>query len=372
MARNIRVGITHGDCNGIGYEIILKALEPEEITELFTPVVFGSEKIMAHYAKELGLPPLQHRRISSAADAHDGRVNLVDIAIHDLKATPGTPSAEAGKGALTALEMAVDALKRGEIDVLVTAPIDKSSIHSDDFNFAGHTEYLEEKFNSPVNDGEQAPADRALMILFDENLRVALVTTHMAISEIADHVTLDSITSTVRRLDSSLRRDFRIERPRIAVLGLNPHCGDHGVAGTHDDLITRPAIEGLRKDGVMAFGPFAADGFFGSGAYKRYDGVVAMYHDQGLAPFKTLASTRGVNFTAGLRYVRTSPDHGTGYDIAGKGLADPTSMREAIYAAIDIFRARRDFDMAARNPLAPLPADRKSDKKKKPEEAPKA
>lgn len=359
MSKNIRVGITHGDYNGIGYEVIIKALDDERIPELFTPIVFGSEKAMNFYRKTLGPEDFRVRRVRSAADAQDNAVNLVDVTTKEVRVEPGQPSANAGQAALNALEAACEALRNGEIDVLVTAPIDKSSIHSDDFAFPGHTEYLEAKFNAPDSEDGEPGNDRALMILYNDMLRVALVTTHLPVSEIADNITAEAVQDTVRRLDRSLRRDFRIERPRIAVLGLNPHCGDHGVAGTEDDDIVAPAIRALREDGVMAFGPFPSDGFFGSGAFSRYDGVVAMYHDQGLAPFKTIAGTDGVNFTAGLKYVRTSPDHGTGYDIAGRGVADPISMRHAIFEAIDILRARRDFDFALRNPLRPLPADRK-------------
>ncbi len=355
MSKNIKVGITHGDCNGIGYEVIIKALNAEGITDLFTPVIFGSEKVMNFYIRNCGIDKFPYRRIRHAGEADGDHVYLVDINTGELKANPGQPSEEGGAAALAALEMAVEALHRGDIDVLVTAPIDKSTIHGEGFDFVGHTEYLESKL---AGDGE-----KALMILHNDGLRVALVTTHVAVADIASHITAESISDTVRRLDKSLRRDFRTGRPRIAVLSLNPHCGDHGVAGDEDDTITRPTIEALRGEGIMAFGPYAADGFFGSGAYKRYDGVVAMYHDQGLAPFKALAGGNGVNYTAGLPFVRTSPDHGTGYDIAGRGEADPTSMRQAIYSAIDIFRSRRDYDRAGRNPLRPLPAEKKKEKR---------
>lgn len=355
MPKNIKVGITHGDCNGIGYEVIIKALAAEGITDLFTPVIFGSEKVLNFYLRNLGVEKFPYRRIRHAGEADGEHTYLVDINAGDLKADPGHPSEQAGAAALAALESAVEALRRGDIDVLVTAPIDKSTIHGEGFDFAGHTEYLESKLASE--------GDKALMILHNDGLRVALVTTHVGVADIAPRITAESVSETVRRLDRSLRRDFRAGRPRIAVLSLNPHCGDHGVAGKEDDTIIRPTVEALRDEGIMVFGPYAADGFFGSGAYSRYDGVVAMYHDQGLAPFKALAGSDGVNYTAGLPYVRTSPDHGTGYDIAGQNLADATSMRQAIYSAIDIFRSRRDYDRAGRNPLRALPAERKKDKK---------
>ncbi len=367
MSRHIRVGITHGDMNGIGYEVIIKALDDELMPELFTPVIFGSDKAMAFYRKALGCEELRVRRVASAAEASDNAVNLVDVMTEDVKANPGVPDEAAGRAALLALEAACAALEAGEIDALVTAPIDKNTIHGEGFDFPGHTEYLEARFRSE----EDADGGKALMILFNEMLRVALVTTHLPVSKIAEHITAAAVTDTVERFAGSLRRDFRCERPRIAVLGLNPHCGDHGIAGDEDDTVIRPAVDALRERGIMAFGPYAADGFFGSGAYRKFDGVVAMYHDQGLAPFKTIAGTDGVNFTAGLKYVRTSPDHGTGYDIAGKGVADPLSMRHAIYAALDILRSRRDFDHAARNPLKPLQERKAKDKPKEGKEAPK-
>lgn len=343
MSKNIKVGITHGDCNGIGYEVIIKALNAEGITDLFTPVIFGSEKVMNFYIRNCGIDKFPYRRIRHAGEADGDHVYLVDINTGELKANPGQPSEEGGAAALAALEMAVEALHRGDIDVLVTAPIDKSTIHGEGFDFVGHTEYLESKL---AGDGE-----KALMILHNDGLRVALVTTHVAVADIASHITAESISDTVRRLDKSLRRDFRTGRPRIAVLSLNPHCGDHGVAGDEDDTITRPTIEALRGEGIMAFGPYAADGFFGSEQYRKFDGILAMYHDQGLAPFKALAMDSGINFTAGLPYVRTSPDHGTGYDIVGRNEASAESMRSAIYAAIDIYRNRRRENEATRRPL---------------------
>lgn len=358
MSKKIRVGITHGDMNGISYEIIIKALENDEITELFTPIIFGSERVLNYYKKSLGYENFRYTRCRNCQEAQDETVNLIECCGHlDLHITPGIASRESGTAAYLSLEAAVLALQQGDIDVLVTAPINKNAIQSDNFPFPGHTEYLEERLG---HDNQ-----RALMILCNDTVRVALVTTHLAISDIASHITEESVANTIEALNASLQRDFRLECPRIAVLGLNPHCGDGGVIGSEDDTIIRPTLETLRQNGIMAFGPYAADGFFGSGQYAKFDGVVAMYHDQGLGPFKTLASTDGINYTAGLDYVRTSPDHGTGYDIAGHNEADATSMRQAIYRAIDIYRSRRDYNKARINPLRPLVE--RTDKKDKKE-----
>ena len=316
--KKIRVGITQGDTNGIGYEVILKSLSDPLTLELFTPVVYGSTKVAAFHRKACGLQPVQFNSIDNAIQAHDGVCNMVEIGPDDLKVELGVPSETAGRAALTSLECAVSDLRNGIIDVLVTAPIDKNSIQGDNFHFPGHTEYLE----NAVGDGS-----RSLMILFNE----------------------------------SLRRDFAIEYPRIAVLALNPHSGDHGLLGNEEKDIIAPAIEEAYGKKICCFGPYSADGFFGNASYTKFDGVLAMYHDQGLAPFKTLAMDNGVNFTAGLPIVRTSPDHGTGYDIAGKGVASPDSMLAAIYAAIDIYRNRRTYDEIHANPLRKQYFDKSND-----------
>ena len=342
MGRPIRVGITHGDINGIGCEVIIKALGHEGITELCTPVIFSSTRLFSFYRKQLGINDFYYRQIASAANTADGEINVVNITNDELHPQPGQPSPEAGAAALLSLSKAIEALQAGDIDVLVTAPIDKHTIQSDDFHFAGHTEYLQEKA------GEGA---RSLMILFDERVRVALATTHLPLAEVPAAITREGIMTTVKDFASSLKADFGFERPKIALLSLNPHCGDGGVLGKEEQETIIPAIEALEEEGILAFGPYSADGFFASESYRAFDGVVAMYHDQGLAPFKTLAGANGVNFTAGLPFVRTSPDHGTAYDIAGKGVADATSMRQAIYAAIDIYRRRREFKAASANPL---------------------
>lgn len=335
--RKIRVAITHGDTNGIGYEVILKLLEDNRICDLYTVVVYGSAKAASFYRKAMELPQVQLQRIESAAEARDGVVNVINVVPEDLKIDPGQPSEIAGKAALAALEAAVADLRAGSVDVLVTAPIDKHTIQSPEFTFPGHTEYLE---SCLTDDSTPAECRKALMMLCAGNLRVALVTTHLPLRKVADAITKENILEKLESFERSLRKDFAIEKPRIAVLSLNPHAGENGLLGGEEAEIIAPAIEKARSRHILAFGPYASDGFFGAGNHTRFDGVLAMYHDQGLTAFKTLAMDAGVNFTAGLPCVRTSPDHGTGFDIAGKGLARPDSMREALYLAIDVFRNR--------------------------------
>lgn len=342
MARPIRVGITHGDINGVGYEVILKALADEKMLELCTPVIFGYHSIAEKARRQFGLEDQRLYKSGSAGQAQDGRISVVEVGGTAPEVVPGEPTEDSGKAAVAALEAATAALEEGTIDVLVTAPISKEAVHGEAFDFPGHTEYLEAKIGHGA---------KARMILFDDNVRVALVSTHLPISKVAQGVTKESVESAIVSLDDSLRRDFGIPRPRIAVLSLNPHAGDGGVIGTEEKDIIEPVISSCREKGILSFGPFAADGFFGMGDYKKFDGIVAMYHDQGLAPFKTLAGERGVNFTAGLPFVRTSPDHGTAFGIAWKDQADATSMREAIYAALDIYRRRNIFEEASSNPL---------------------
>lgn len=342
MSKKIKVGITHGDPNGIGYEVILKTLSDQRITELCTPIVYGSAKIASYYRKGMELPQLQMNTIANATQAKDGDVNIINVVGEDFKIEPGVASKSAGEAAFAALERAVTDLRGGDIDVLVTAPINKETIQSDTFTFPGHTEYLQ----SSLGDGKEA-----LMILANERLRIALVTTHLPISKIADAITKDAVIGKLRIFNDSLKRDFNIDNPRIAVLSLNPHAGDNGLLGSEESEVIAPAIEQAHEEKIFAFGPYAADGFFGTEAYRKFDGVLAMYHDQGLAPFKTIAMDSGVNFTAGLPYVRTSPDHGTGFDIANQGKASEESMRQAIYMAIDTFRSRQRYEQAYANPL---------------------
>ncbi len=352
--RKIRVAITHGDTNGIGYEVILKTFANPTMLELCTPIIYGSPKVAAYHRKALDLPT-NFSIIEQAQDAQDGRLNLLATFEDEVKVEMGQPSKEAGEAALKALDRAMTDFRAGLYDVLVTAPINKNTIQSDLFHFHGHTEYIEQS----VGDGQ-----KALMILMNDTLRVALVTTHLPIKDVAAAITKEAIMEKARIFHQSLKRDLRISNPRIAVLALNPHAGDGGVLGTEEQTVIKPAIEELAKEGVQAFGPYAADGFFGSGAYSRFDGVLAMYHDQGLAPFKTLALENGVNFTAGLPIVRTSPDHGTAFDIAGKGVADEQSFRQAIYAAIDIWRNRQQYDEPLANPLPKLYHEKREDGEK--------
>lgn len=350
--KKIRVGITQGDTNGIGYEVILKALSNPQILELCTPIIYGSSKIALYHRKANELAPVNFNIVEGADKARDNFNNLVEVTADDLKVELGVASKAAGKAAFDALERAVKELKEGKIDVLVTAPIDKNSIQSEEFNFPGHTEYLE----AAIGNGE-----KPLMILYNEDVKVALVTTHLPIAQVAQAITKELILEKLNIFNDSLKRDFAIERPRIAVLGLNPHAGDGGVIGTEEQNIIAPTITEAQEKGMVCFGPYPADGFFGNEQYKHFDGVLAMYHDQGLAPFKALAMKSGVNYTAGLPFVRTSPDHGTGYDIAGKNEADESSFREAIYQAIDIFRNRKIYAEITRNPLRRQYFDKSND-----------
>lgn len=344
--KKLRVGITHGDINGIGYEVILKALEDERILELCIPVVYGSAKIASDYRKKLGLSDVTLRQIDSAAEAVDDINYIVNVIPEDVRPEPGVPSSQAGQAALAALERAVADLKKGDIDVLVTAPINKANIQSDTFTFPGHTEYLE------AASGE--PGSKALMILCNDKMRVALVTTHLPLSKIPEAITKEEVLAKLEAFSRSLQRDFGVHAPRIAVLSLNPHAGEGGLLGDEEITSISPAIAEARERGVLAFGPYAADGFFGAGRFVKFDGILAMYHDQGLAPFKAMGMESGINFTAGLPFVRTSPDHGTGYDIAGSGEASEESLRASIYAAIDIWRNRVRHEEATRSPLPKL------------------
>ncbi|MBS5528044.1 MAG: 4-hydroxythreonine-4-phosphate dehydrogenase PdxA [Prevotella sp.] len=352
--KKIRIAITHGDTNGIGYEVIFKTFSEPAMLELCTPVIYGSPKVAAYHRNALGMDA-SFTIISRAEDAADDRINLLTVFDEEIKVELGHPSKDAGTAALKALECAVRDYKAGLFDVLVTAPINKNNIQGEGFNFCGHTEYIEERA------GE---GSKSLMILFENSLRVALLTTHLLVKDIAAAVTKERIKEKATIFFNSLKRDFRVANPRIAVLGLNPHAGDDGLLGTEEKDIIAPAIEELSAEGVNVFGPYPADGFFGNGSYRAFDGILAMYHDQGLAPFKALSAGCSVNYTAGLPVVRTSPGHGTAYDIAGKGVADASSFRNAIYAAIDIFRNRNGYDEPLQNPLKKLYHERKDDSDK--------
>lgn len=350
----IRVAITQGDTNGVGYEVILKTFADPAMFELCTPIIYGSPKIAAYHRKALNLET-NFSIINSAEEARNGRLNILACFDEEVKVELGQPSEEAGLAAFKALDRAMTDYRAGLFDVLVTAPINKATIQSPGFHFPGHTEYIE----TSVGDG-----NKALMILMNESLRVALVTTHLPIKEVSKAITKEAIIEKATIFHKTLRRDFRISNPRIAVLSLNPHAGDNGLLGSEEQEVIKPAIDELEKAGIQAFGPYPADGFFGSSAYDHFDGVLAMYHDQGLAPFKTIALESGVNFTAGLPIIRTSPDHGTAYDIAGQGKADENSFRQAVYTAIDVFRNRKNYDEPLENPLPKLFHEKRDDSEK--------
>ena len=328
----LKIGITHGDINGIGYEVILKTLDDNRITDLCTPIVYGSPKVAAYHRK-LTNTNVNLNLINKAEDAAETRINIINCCADEVKVDLGKSTPTAGEASFIALERATQDLKEGKIDALVTAPINKNNIQSAQFSFPGHTEYLEQLFG---NEGD------ALMILANDSLRVAVVTGHVPVTKISSLLSVEKIVTKIEQFNTSLKQDFGIFKPRIAVLGLNPHAGDGGVLGNEEQDIILPAIEQARQNGVICFGPLPADGFFGSDAYTHYDGILAMYHDQGLIPFKTIAMDNGVNFTAGLSIVRTSPDHGTAYDKAGKNQANANSMRQALFMAIDFVKQRRN------------------------------
>ena len=336
---NIKVGISVGDINGIGIEIILKTFDDNRMLELCTPIIFGSNKTVSMHRKDLNLNT-QINGIENPSKAIPGKLNLINVWKDAPEISFGKETQDGGKYAFLSLKAAVNALKRGDIDVLVTAPINKHNIQSDNFNFKGHTEFLESSLEG-----------KSLMILMNEDLKVGLITGHIPIQHVANTITKELIEEKVNLMYQSLIKDFGIDRPKIAVLGLNPHCGDNGVIGVEDTEIVKPVLKKMQEQGKLIYGPYAADSFFGSGTYKGFDGVMAMYHDQGLAPFKTLAFGGGVNFTAGLNKIRTSPDHGTAYEIAGKGKADHNSFKQAVYTAIDIYRNRSRYEELIENKL---------------------
>ncbi len=350
----IKIGITQGDINGVGYEVILKTFSEPMMLELCTPVIYGSPKVAAYHRKALELST-NFSIINSAADAADNRLNIVNCIDEEVKVEFSKPDAEAGKAALNALEKAIEEYREGLIDVMVTAPINKHTIQSEEFAFPGHTEYIEQK----LGEGR-----KALMILLKNDFRVALVTGHIPVSQIASTLTKELIEEKLAIFNQSLKLDFGISAPRIAVLALNPHAGDGGLLGTEEQEVIIPALQEMSAKGILCYGPYPADGFMGSGNFAAFDGVLAMYHDQGLAPFKALAMDEGVNYTAGLPVVRTSPAHGTAYDIAGKGIASEDSFRQAVYVAIDVFRNRvRDKELHAR-PLKKQYYDKRDDSDK--------
>ena len=339
MARKLVVGITQGDGNGIGYEVVIKALADERMLDLCTPVIYGSSKIFGFYKKQIhNIDQINTNVINSAKDVHQKRVNIVNCLPENVFVEPGQATAESAKAAMISLERAVEDIKEGHIDVLVTAPINKRAMAGEGFGYTGHTEYLEKQFG----------VDEVAMIMVCDRLKVGVVTGHIALKDVVTSITKEKILSKLRLMKVSLEREFGIDAPKIAVLGLNPHCGDGGLLGDEEQQIILPAVQEANAEGILAFGPYSPDGFFGS-SYGKFDAVLAMYHDQGLTPFKALAFEEGVNYTAGLPIVRTSPDHGTAYEMAGRDMADPRSMMAAIYTAIDIFNRRADYDGLVEN-----------------------
>ena len=340
----IKVGISVGDLNGIGTEVILKTFKDTRMLELCTPIIFGSTKILSFQKKHFNIQANFHG-IPSADKAQHGKINVVNISKDPITIEYGTPTEEVGKFAIKSFTEATNALKEGMIDILVTAPINKHNVQSEEFTFPGHTDYL----------GQVLEGD-SLMLMVSGTLRVGLLTDHVAVKDVSEAITPALIEKKVNVVYKTLKQDFAISKPKIAVLGINPHVGDNGVIGTEDDEVLKPTLEKIKNDGKLVFGPYAADSFFASSNYKNFDAILAAYHDQGLIPFKTLSFGQGVNFTAGLNKVRTSPDHGTAYEIAGKNKADENSFKEAVFAGIQIFRNRSLYKRISKNPLKKQPS----------------
>ncbi len=339
--KTIIAGISQGDINGIGYEVIIKALSDPMINDVCTPVVYGSPKVAAYHRKALNINNFNFNNIRTPAEAHAKKANMINCLDDDIRVELGKSTTQGGEAALISLEKAVEDLKNGKIDVLITAPIDKHNIQSENFQFNGHTEYLKAK----------ADAAEALMFMISDSMRIGIATGHVPIREVPELITLETLMNKIKLMNQSLILDFGIRKPRIAVLGLNPHAGDNSLIGLEEAEIITPAIHQSQKEGILAFGPFPADGFFGAGSFSKFDGILAMFHDQGLTPFKALSFDSGVNFTAGLPFIRTSPVHGTAFSIAGKGEASENSLRQAIYLACDIFRNRQIYTEITSNPL---------------------
>ena len=342
----IKIGISIGDLNGIGGELVIKTFEDNRMLEFCTPIIYASVKTVAFFKRHFQ-SPLDFNKIQKASQAVDSKVNVVSVWHEDVKINFGEEDPKIGEYAIKSLQAAVEDLKNDQIDVLVTAPINKHNIQSDAFKFPGHTDYLAQELEGD-----------SLMFMVSDDLKVGLLTDHVPVSEVSNQITAELIEKKISIIYKSLVQDFSIRMPRIAVLGINPHTGDNGVIGSEDDTVLRPALETIKKTGKLVYGPYSADSFFGSKNYKNFDAIVATYHDQGLIPFKTLAFGNGVNFTAGLNKVRTSPDHGTAYEIAGKGEADITSFKEAIFSGMAIFRNRKMNQSLTSNPLLRQPKKR--------------
>jgi 4-hydroxythreonine-4-phosphate dehydrogenase len=337
----IKIGITHGDFNGISYEIILKTMNDKRLLEIITPIIYGSSKVASYYRKAFDLADVNFNLIKKADYANIKKPNIINIYGDEVKVEIGKISKKAGELAFLALEKAIEDLNWKKVDALVTAPISKSNIQSDKFRFTGHSDYLASKFN----------VDDHLMLMVSGDLRIGIVTGHIPVKQVSEKISTDFIFSKIKVLGKSLRMDFNIMKPKVAVLGLNPHAGDNGLIGSEEAECIMPAIQKAFEMGILAFGPYPADGFFGSSNYSKFDGILAMYHDQGMLPFKALGFEQGVNFTAGLPVVRTSPAHGTAFDIAGKNIASPDSFRQALYLAVDIYRNRKQYEELTKNPL---------------------
>ncbi len=341
-ADKIKVGITQGDINGISYEVIIKTLMDNRINDFCTTIVYGSPKVAAYHRKALNITNFSFNNIRTPEEANTKRPNIINCLDDNVRVELGKSTEMAGEASVISLKRALKDLKEGKVDVLVTAPVNKHNIQRSDFNFPGHTEFLESEFKSD---------NEVLMMMISDAFKVGIVTGHVPLAEVPEFITKDNILSRLRVMNKSLMIDFGIRKPSIAVLGLNPHAGDNGLLGEEEREIIEPAIQIARKEGILALGTFPADGFFGSASQNRFDGVLAMYHDQGLAPFKSLVFEKGVNFTAGLSIIRTSPVHGTGFDIVGKNLASPESFRNAIYLAVDVFRQRKFYEEITADPL---------------------
>jgi 4-hydroxythreonine-4-phosphate dehydrogenase len=338
---NIRLGISQGDVNGIGYEVLLKCFSDTRMFENCTPILYGSSKVASYHKKLINATDFRFVNIRTVEQAETSKFNILNIIQDEVKLDIGQATEVGGRLAAMSLDYACHDLMQGKLDALVTNPINKKNIQSDKFNFPGHTEYLTNKFG----------VEESLMIMTCHDLHIGIMTNHLSLSQVPKVLDRELILRKLQVMDSSLKRDFGIRMPKIAVLALNPHAGDRGLIGTEDDSIVAPAIREAFDNGILAFGPYPADGFFGNGTFREFDGVMALYHDQGLIPFKLMSFTEGVNFTAGLPYVRTSPSHGTAYEIAGKNIASAQSFRNAVFLAMDIIRNRREFDALSANTL---------------------
>lgn len=338
-AQKVKLGISIGDLNGIGGEVIVKTFEDSRMLDFCTPVIFASVKTMSFLKKHFDLT-LNFQGIEKPSEVIEGKVNVINVWKENVNINFGVEDPESGKYAFKSLQAAVKALKEDEIDVLVTAPINKNTIQSEDFKFPGHTDYLAQELQG-----------NSLMLMITDNLRIGLLTDHVPLKDIAQVITPQLIENKIATIQKTLQQDFRISKPKIAVLGINPHSGDNGLIGQEDETILKPTLQNLRDKGQLVFGPYAADSFFGTKNYKNFDAVIASYHDQGLIPFKTLSFGEGVNFTAGLKKIRTSPDHGTAFEIAGKNLANINSFKEAVFKAVDIFKTRKEYKKLTKDPL---------------------